>query len=134
MALLTLAAIVAQLVHSVEQAQVAGGSIPALLLNFFSFFTIASNVGAVVVLAVGAILSFSHPGDDPVWFAGLRAAVVTYMITTGAVYNLLLRNVSLPQGQTVPWSNEVLHVIAPICMLLDWLFAPGRAPLRRRVV
>ena len=32
------------------------------------------------------------------------------------------------------WSNEVLHVVAPAYLLIDWLFAPGRTPLRFRAV
>ncbi|UAJ79487.1 Pr6Pr family membrane protein [Leifsonia sp. ZF2019] len=134
MALVTLAAIIAQLASSIAQTSRAGGSVPGLIANFLSFFTIDSNVATVVVLAIGAVLLFGRSGDDPAWFTALRAAVVTYMVTTGVVYNLLLRNIALPQGQTVAWSNEVLHVIAPLYMLLDWLLAPGRAPLRRRVV
>ena len=51
------------------------------------------------------------------------------MIVTGIVYNTLLRGVELPQGTTVPWSNEVLHVIAPLILLLDLLVAPGRRGL-----
>ena len=51
------------------------------------------------------------------------------MIITGIVYNLLLRNIPLPQGSTVPWSNEILHVWAPIFLLLDVLFAPRRRAL-----
>src|SRR5690606_14996859 len=27
------------------------------------------------------------------------------------------------------WTNEVLHVVAPILLLLDWLVAPGRRRL-----
>lgn len=133
-ALTTLAAIIAQLSSSIGQTSQKGGSIPGLIANFLSFFTIDSNIGTVVVLGIGAVLLLTRTGDDPGWFTALRAAVVTYMVTTGVVYNLLLRNIPLPQGQTVAWSNEVLHVIAPLYMLLDWFFAPGRAPLRRRVV
>jgi hypothetical protein len=55
--------------------------------------------------------------------------VTTYMFTTGLVYNLLLRGVELPQGATLEWSNEVLHVIAPLYVVLDWLLAPGRTPI-----
>jgi hypothetical protein len=133
-ALLTLAAILAQLGTSLRNVAAAGGSLPGLVLNFFSFFTIESNVATVVVLAIGSVLLFARRGDDPGWFTALRAAVVTYMLTTGVVYNLLLRNIPLPQGTTVPWSNEILHVVAPAYMVLDWLLAPGRTPLRRRVV
>ena len=84
-----------------------------LVLNFFSFFTIDSNVLGIVVLGIGAVLLLVRRGDDPGWFTALRAAAVTYLVTTGVVYNLLLRNIPLPQGTTVGWSNEVLHVVAP---------------------
>ncbi|MGW9627251.1 Pr6Pr family membrane protein [Microbacterium sp. NPDC055521] len=32
----------------------------------------------------------------------------------------------LPQGSTVPWSNEVLHVVFPLFLLADVLVAPKR--------
>ena len=100
----------------------------ALFVNFFSFFTIDSNVVAVVVFAIGAILLIRKQ-DDPRWFALLRASAVTYMAVTFVVYNLLLRGITLPQGQTLGWSNEVLHVVAPLILVLDWFFAPGRRRL-----
>ncbi len=48
------------------------------------------------------------------------------MATTLVVYNLLLREVSLDQATTVPWSNEIMHVWAPLYLLVDWVLAPGR--------
>jgi hypothetical protein len=125
------AAIVAQLNQSVSN-WVAGGvtNLAISFTNFFSFFTIESNVGTVVVCLIGAFFLLTRKGAaDPAWFNGFRAAIATYMIVTGVVYNLLLRNVELPQGTTVPWSNEVLHVIAPLWMLLDWLLVSGRLAL-----
>jgi len=98
--------------------------------NMFSFFTMESNISAVVVLSMAVILAARR--EQPEWFAILRAAVATYMVTTGVVYNLLLRNVELPQGAVLEWSNEVLHVFGPLYMLLDWLFAPGRRRLEFR--
>ena len=100
----------------------------ALFVNFFSFFTIDSNVAAVVVFAIGAVCLIRNEGD-PRWFALLRASTVTYMAVTFVVYNLLLRGIALPQGQTLAWSNEVLHVVAPLLLVLDWFFAPGRRRL-----
>jgi hypothetical protein len=129
------AAIVAQLAKSVENWTAAGvTSIWINFVNFFSFFTIESNVASVVVLLIGAALLVTRKGGDPQWFTILRATIVTYMVVTGIVYNLLLRNVELPQGTTVPWSNEILHVVAPVWMLLDWLFAPGRRELVWRTI
>ncbi|WP_223693015.1 Pr6Pr family membrane protein [Leifsonia poae] len=134
MALLTLGAIIAQFATSVGFISGKGGDIGSYVVNFFSFFTIDANIGYVVVLLLGAFFAFSRTGDDPSWFTALRAVVVTYMATTGVVYNLLLRNIPLPQGQTVEWSNEVLHVVGPIYLVLDWFFAPGRAALRNRTL
>lgn len=97
------------------------------LTNFFSFFTIESNVASVVVLTMAIGFSLLH--QHPTWFAVLRASVTSYMVTTGIVYNLLLRGIELPQGSTLDWSNEILHVWGPLYLLLDWLFAPGRPRL-----
>ncbi|MGN7800082.1 Pr6Pr family membrane protein [Leifsonia sp. 22587] len=132
--LLMVAAVVTQLATSIRSTSERGGDVTGLVLNFFSFFTIDSNVFGLVVLAIGAVLLVVRTGDDPVWYTGIRAAAVTYLVTTGVVYNLLLRNIPLPQGTTVAWSNEVLHVVAPLYLLIDWLFAPGRTPLRLRAV
>jgi hypothetical protein len=129
------AAIVGQLIRSLENWHAAGvTNIPLSIVNFFSFFTIESNVATVVVLLIGAALLVTRTGPDPHWFTVLHGAIVTYMVVTGVVYNLLLRNVELPQGTTVPWSNEILHVVAPLWMLLDWIFAPGRSPIAWRAL
>lgn len=135
-AVLGLAAIVAQLSRSIQNALNAttewGQHIPTVAANFLSFFTILSNVLAVIILAIGAIWALRHRRDtapEPTWFAIVLACVSTYMIVTGIVYNTLLRNVELPQGVTVPWSNEVLHVVIPLFLLVDLLFAPRRRAL-----
>jgi hypothetical protein len=85
-------------------------------------------VGAVVVFVIGAVLLIRGL-SDPRWFAILRASITSYMVVTFIVYNLLLRGIELPQGTTLPWSNEVLHVVAPLLIILDWFFAPGRRRL-----
>ena len=50
MAALTLAAILAQLVVTMSGAAEAGRDVATTAVNFFSFFTILSNVAAAVVL------------------------------------------------------------------------------------
>ena len=129
-AALVAAAIIGQYIHSVlwrAQQGVPENGVPAV--NFFSFFTIDSNILTVVVFLLGAVLLLRGSAVDPRWFAVLRACVTAYMATTGIVYNTLLRGVELPQGGTLEWSNEVLHVVGPILVVLDWLFAPGRRRL-----
>ncbi|MGC5172398.1 Pr6Pr family membrane protein [Microbacterium sp. DT81.1] len=140
-ALLGLAAIIAQLARSVQNALASstdyGSHLPTVIANFLSFFTIQSNVLAVVTLAIGAVWAWTKGRDEdtePRWFAILLACTTTYMLVTGVVYNTLLRNVELPQGVTVPWSNEVLHVVIPLVLLVDLFFAPKRRALPWRAV
>jgi hypothetical protein len=134
-AALAVAAIVAQLVRTLEIALAAdtawGAHLPTVFANFFSFFTILSNVLAAVVLAVGGIWGLTHRDArvEPTWLATLLVCASTYMIVTGVVYNTLLRGIALPQGATVAWSNEVLHVVVPLVLLADVLFAPRRRAL-----
>jgi hypothetical protein len=134
-AVLAAAAIIAQLIRTLEIAGAAttewGAHLPTVIANFFSFFTIESNVLAVVALACGGFWALAHRGStaEPRWLAILLMCASTYMIVTGVVYNLLLRGIELPQGSTVGWSNEVLHVVIPIIMLADVLFAPRRRSL-----
>jgi carbon starvation protein CstA len=124
------AAIVFQLAATVGKATADGRSEALVITNFFSYFTIDSNALAVVTLIIGAVLLIRGKGDDPQWFATLRLCMTTYMVVTGIVYNLLLRNVEVTAGaEAIPWSNEVLHFIGPIYLALDWLLAPGRIAL-----
>lgn len=102
--------------------------------NFFSYFTIQTSLFHAVVFGFGAWSLLARRGADPPWFGALRAAATTYTVTTGVVYNALLR--ALPQEAALeqPWANEVLHTIVPVYALLDWLLAPGRSRIRWRTV
>ncbi|WP_066042558.1 Pr6Pr family membrane protein [Herbiconiux solani] len=120
-----IAAIVGQLTYSIDVVPDTG----FFLVNFFSYFTILSNALAAIALLVGAVYSF-RVRKDPAWYNLSLAAVVTYMATTGVVYNLLLRGITLEQGRTLAWSNEVLHLIAPIYVVLVWVLTPGKSPLK----
>lgn len=135
-AALALAAIVAQLAQTLSNALEAttawGGHLPTVIFNFFSFFTILSNLIALVALVLAAAWTLrdrSGTTPEPLWLATLLVCASTYMIVTGIVYNLLLRGIQLPQGTTVPWSNEVLHVVFPLFLLADVFFAPRRRAL-----
>lgn len=126
------AAIVAQLVRSVSSAIVAGRDVATIITNFFSFFTILSNAAAAVVLAWAAIWFWTKGRDrdaEPRGLATALAAVTTYMIVTGIVYNLLLRGYQLEPGSIVGWSNEVLHLIGPLFLLADLFLGPRRRAL-----
>jgi len=138
-AVAVVAAVIGQLQRTVgnalESTTAYGSDVPTVVTNFLSFFTIQSNIFAAVVLVIGAILAWGRAdATEPRWFAVLLVCATTYMIITGVVYNTLLRGIALPQGQTVPWSNEILHVVVPALLLLDLLFAPRRRALAWRTV
>ena len=125
-ALLVLAAIITQIADQLS----ARVFVPS---EYFSYFTVQSSMMNVVVLGTGAVLAFRLKRDT-VLYTGVRMATVTYAIVTGVVYNLLLRGLP-PTGYVgIQWPNEVEHVWIPIYILIDWLFATGRAKLAWRWV
>lgn len=137
MAALIAAGVIAQLVRSVSSAVDAGRHVPTIVANFFSFFTILSNVSAAVVLTVAALWFFTRGrGQDaePTGIAVALACVTTYMVITGIVYNTLLRGYDLEPGSIVPWSNEVLHLFGPLFLLADLFVGPLRRALPWRAV
>src|SRR5690606_8961725 len=82
------AAVAGQLATSLAYwRDVAGIADPTTqVVNFFSFFTIESNLLAVVALVIGAVVLLAGRGPDPRWFTVLRLCAATYMVTTGVVY------------------------------------------------
>lgn len=137
-AALIAAAIIAQLAKSIGTAAELGRDVATTAANFFSFFTILSNAAAAVVLVWAALWFFArgrHAVAEPPALALSLACVTTYMIITGIVYNILLRQIELPQGSApIPWSNEALHLIAPLFLLADLFFGPLRRALPWRAV
>lgn len=131
------AAVIAQAQVTIGGAIDGGRDVGTTIVNFFSFFTILSNVSSAIVLAWAAVWLWTRGTGagaarirvEPTALAVALTCVSTYMIVTGVVYNTLLRQIELPQGTTVPWSNEILHVVGPAVLLLDVLLGPRRRAL-----
>jgi hypothetical protein len=99
--------------------------------NFFSYFTVLSNCAAAVVLAVLAARPSLASAPR---FAVARGAVTLYMVVTALVYAALLAPASADVGLTEPWVDAVVHEVAPVLVLLDWLIdPPGRRLSLRQV-
>ncbi|WP_328530278.1 Pr6Pr family membrane protein [Nocardioides sp. NBC_00368] len=130
-AALILAAVLAEFRNALRTVPAEGSSTATVLVNFFSYFTIESNLFAVAALVAGAVWALTRSGQEPVWIAVLLAAATTFMTITGIVYNLLLRGIALA---ATPWANEVLHLIGPIFLVADLLFAPPRRRLPWRTI
>ncbi len=86
--------------------------------NFFSFFTIQSNIIGAASMIVAAVVWRAR---GSVRLSQFRGAATLYMAITGVVFNLLLRDITEQLQTTLPWVNTVLHVAFPIVIVIDWL-------------
>jgi hypothetical protein len=106
----------------------APGAIPGLTLNFFSYFTILTNVLAALALTAPLIRADSRLGR---WSAseGVRAAIAMYIAVVGLTYHVLLSHAWEPQG--LAWlTNALLHYVMPTAVVLDWLLFTPKGRLR----
>ena len=94
--------------------------------NFFSYFTIESNIIAVIAFLASAFFVFAGKKSARLDF--LRGAATLYMIVTGIVFSVLLAGIEGIALTAVPWDNIVLHYIIPVAIAFDWITDP---PSRR---
>ncbi|MEI7056929.1 Pr6Pr family membrane protein [Nocardioides sp. CCNWLW239] len=131
MAALILAAMAAEFRGALSTTPAEGSSMATVVVNYFSYFTIESNLFAATALICAGIWALTRRTEEPIWIAVLMAAATTYIAITGLVYNLLLRGL-VPAAY--PWANEVLHLIGPLFLVIDLFIAPPRRRLPWRTV
>ena len=101
--------------------------------NFFSFFTIESNIIAALLFIASAALTVR--GGQSTTLTILRGAATLYMVVTGVVYGVLLSGLEESLQTPIPWVNAVLHYIMPAAVLLDWCIdIPKRHMLFKRAL
>jgi len=98
--------------------------------NFFSFFTIQSNVLAVCVLCATAVVRRAE--RSPV-FDVVRGAITLYMAITGVVFAVLLSGLQESLDTHIGWVNFVVHSLLPVVLVVDWLVDPPRSRPSLRV-
>lgn len=131
MAVLILAAMTAEFRGAMSTTPAEGSSMATVVVNYFSYFTIESNLLAAVALIAAGVWALTRNTLEPTWLAVLMAAATTFMAITGLVYNLLLRGL-VPAA--FPWANEILHLIGPLFLVVDLFVAPPRRRLLWRAV
>src|SRR5262245_31619995 len=97
------------------------------VVNFFSYFTIQSNLIGIAVLLVMAIQSSRH---RPASLEGLRGAATVYLTVTFVVVIALLKEVDV--GLQLVWVDVLLHKVTPVVLVLDWLIDPPLVPISWR--
>ncbi|WP_405492370.1 Pr6Pr family membrane protein [Nocardia sp. NBC_00511] len=100
---------------------------PGSVANFFSYFTIQSNL--IVILVLLGIALRDPQGRR--WQL-IRCAATLYILITGVVYALLLQGLNV--GIPYPWTNDTLHRVTPLVMVADWLLVPVALGVTVRLV
>ena len=96
-------------------------------INFFSYFTIQSNLIAVAALLWTAAVP---PAQRTRTHDLFRGAATTYIAVTFVVFALLLADTDVDTA--IPWVDRVLHRVIPIVLMADWLVDPPRLPIEMR--
>lgn len=102
--------------------------------EYFSYFTIQTSLANLVALTATGLISLQSAVELRALLL-VRLALMAYAVVTGSVYNLLLRGLPPEPGgfvSDIPFPNEVLHVVIPVYLVIDWLLHPHtiRIPLR----
>ena len=93
--------------------------------EYFAYFTIHTSMIAAVVLTIAAVRELQGKADTKALTLA-RLSTSTYAIVVAVVYNTLLRGTKVLPGDPdygYDWPvlpNEILHVWAPIFIVLDF--------------
>ncbi|SCB35994.1 Pr6Pr family membrane protein [Rhizobium multihospitium] len=103
-----------------------------MTLNFFSYFTIQSNLLLAMALLCAQIAPLSSIGQ---WASkpSVRSALFLYVGIAGIVYVLMLRDVWHPRGWQL-LGDQILHYCVPLLYAVDWIFLSERGKLSWRDV
>lgn len=136
---LGVSAVAAGYIVNVDRAMRQGQSLTLVLANYFSMFTIVSTLLCAGALASAAMWARMHPErtQEPLTIALALAVTTGPVLLLGVVYNVLLRGVpsevaaadSAGIAMLDTYAIEALHVIVPLYLLVDLLFATRRRGL-----
>src|SRR3984893_293592 len=115
-----------QLYFNIHDALVKDLSIPAHLINYFSYFTTETNL--LVALAL-TIFCARPQAAQFLTRPSVRSALVVYVIVVGVVYAVLLRNLWHPHGVQL-LADVVLHDAIPFLYPCYWLAFLPKGSLR----
>ena len=99
-------------------------------INFFSYFTILTNILVALALTLPIITPQSASGQ---FFsrATVRTAIATYIIIVMAVVYFILRHLTNLTGWDFV-ADLLLHYVMPILFVIDWLFLVPKETLKAK--
>lgn len=105
------------------------GEVLVRTVNFFSYFTILTNLLAALALTLPVLA----PDSVGRWWGrpAVRGGITVCIAVVMVVYHLVLRGIWEPQGlQKVV--DYTLHYVDPLLFILDWLLFAPKGTLRWR--
>lgn len=102
--------------------------------NFLAYLTIESNIAFAILAVVAGVIALRTP-EDPRWLTTARAVVLSWTITAGLAFALIVWQAGAHGVPIwVPWSDVVLHFVLPAWTIVTWVFGPGRRAASWRIV
>lgn len=98
--------------------------------NFFSYFTILSNL----LIAVSLTFSCFSPKSKVGTFCSqlsVQTPIALYIFIVCLVYNFVLRGLAVFTGWQL-FADNMLHIVVPILYILFWLFFRTKGILKWR--
>jgi hypothetical protein len=126
------AAVLLQLVLSMELARQNGGGYAWGLVMYFGYFTILTNILVAVAVTAPLARPRSRAGQ---FFADGRVAtgVCCAILLVGIAYHVLLRSIWDPQG--AQWvADTLLHYVTPGLFLVYWAWLIPKEAVKWRFV
>lgn len=107
-------------------------SIPEMIIRFFSFFTILTNILVALYFTASAFKLKAIPFKWLLAKATLTA-ITTFILIVGLVYQIILRSTWQPTGlQRIV--DELLHSIIPVYVFIYWAFNVNEKSLQLKRV
>ena len=103
----------------------AGPHLVARTINYFSYFTIITNILVALAMTLPWLAPRSRAGRFFV-LPAVRTAIAAYIIVVAVVYHTMLSRLYHPQGWRLV-CDIILHYMVPPLFVLDWaLFVDKR--------
>jgi len=119
-------AIVVHLDFAIGRAEATGHTVGGAILNFFSYFTILTNLAIAVCLGATAV----NASNGRVWNRpSANTALAVYIIVVALVYATLLSHLFAAKGIAF-YTERAFHVVVPVLFVGYWLFFIPKGTLR----
>lgn len=104
------------------------GTVTEIIIRYFSFFTILTNL---IVAFCSTVLFFKPKSGLGYFFSkpSTLTAITVYIIIVGVVYNAILRFLWQPQGLQYV-TDELLHTVIPLLFILVWFLYVSKKDLK----